>query len=175
MSSAIVSEYPRRHAQRESGAVLAPAGGFHASEQLTRSLQAVLVELIELSLQGKQAHWTLQGHNFRDIHLALDEIVDAARQYSDDIAERMRALFAVPDGRTESLVEQTGQPGFPLGEIGVARTVDLITERLAITAAVIREVHDRVDAEDPTSADILHTILEDLEKKAWMLRSENRD
>lgn len=173
MTSTIVSEYPRRSAQREATPVVR-AGGFHASEQLTRALQAVLVELVELSLQGKQAHWNLQGHNFRDIHLALDEIVDAARQYSDDVAERMRALFAVPDARTETVVEQTAQPGFPFGEITVARTVDVITERLDITAAVIREVHDRVDAEDPTSADILHTILEDLEKKAWMLRSENR-
>jgi starvation-inducible DNA-binding protein len=37
-------------------------------------------------------------HQFRDLHLQLDEIVDAARQASDTIAERMRALNAVPDG-----------------------------------------------------------------------------
>ena len=39
------------------------------------------------------------GTNFRDTHLLLDEIVEAARALSDDIAERMRALHAVPDGR----------------------------------------------------------------------------
>jgi starvation-inducible DNA-binding protein len=35
-------------------------------------------------------------------------------------------------------------------------------------------VHDDVDAEDPTSADLLHAILEDLEKQAWMLSAEVR-
>ena len=33
------------------------------------------MDLIELSLQGKQAHWNVDGHNFRDLHLQLDEIV----------------------------------------------------------------------------------------------------
>ena len=46
--------------------------GFLASRLLTDSLQAVLVDLIELSLQGKQAHWNLVGPNFRDLHLQLN-------------------------------------------------------------------------------------------------------
>ena len=32
-----------------------------------------------------------------------------------------------------------------------------------------------VDEEDPTSADILHEIIADLEKQAWFLSSENRE
>ena len=35
-----------------------------------------MVDLIELYLQGKQAHWNLVGTNFRDLHLQLDEIID---------------------------------------------------------------------------------------------------
>ena len=65
-----------------------------ASPTLTNNLQAVLTDLIELHLQGKQAHWNIVGTNFRDLHLQLDEIVDAARQFADDTAERMRALHA---------------------------------------------------------------------------------
>ena len=35
-------------------------------------------------------------------------------------------------------------------------------------------VHDDVDAQDPTSADILHSVLETLEKQRWMLASQLR-
>ena len=65
---------------------------FDAPPRLTQNLQKVLVDLIELHLQGKQAHWNLVGTNFRDLHLQLDEIVDTAREASDTIAERLRAI-----------------------------------------------------------------------------------
>ena len=65
---------------------------FTASPELAANLQRVLVDLVELHLQGKQAHWNVIGSNFRDLHLQLDELVDAAREASDTIAERMRAL-----------------------------------------------------------------------------------
>jgi hypothetical protein len=48
--------------------------------QLAKSLQAVLVDLIELHLQGKQAHWNLVGTNFGDLHLQRDAVVDTARE-----------------------------------------------------------------------------------------------
>src|SRR5271155_5799943 len=49
---------------------------FDAPPSLPENLQRVLVDLIELHLQGKQAHWNVVGTNFRDLHLQLDEIVD---------------------------------------------------------------------------------------------------
>ena len=60
--------------------------GFHASPEMRTSLQQVLVDMIELHLQGKQAHWNVVGTNFRDLHLQLDELVDFAREGSDTIA-----------------------------------------------------------------------------------------
>ncbi|AZC14634.1 MULTISPECIES: DNA starvation/stationary phase protection protein [unclassified Microbacterium] len=148
--------------------------GFQASETLSNSLQRVLVDLIELSLQGKQAHWNVVGTNFRDTHLQLDEIIDAAREFADDIAERMRALHALPDGRSDTVAETTTLPEFPQGEIATTEVIDLMTERLDAVAGTVREVHDPVDDEDPTSADILHGVLERVEQLSWMVSAENR-
>ena len=47
--------------------------GFTASKELIANLQAVHVDLIELHLQGKQAHWNVVGKNFRDLHLQRSE------------------------------------------------------------------------------------------------------
>lgn len=148
--------------------------GFQASEKLTDSLQAVLVDLIELSIQGKQAHWNVVGKNFRDTHLQLDEIIDAAREFGDEVAERMRALHALPDGRSDTVAETTTLPEFPQGEVDTAEVIDLITERLDAVVGTVRDVHDDVDDEDPTSADILHGVLERLEQLSWMVSAENR-
>ena len=146
---------------------------FHAPDTLVQNLQKVLVDLIELHLQGKQAHWNLVGTNFRDLHLHLDDIVDVARGGADTIAERMRALDAVPDGRTDIVAATTSVPAVPAGLMGTADTVDIITERIYATVDTVRTVHDEVDAADPSSADLLHGIITDLEKQAWMLKSEN--
>jgi starvation-inducible DNA-binding protein len=147
---------------------------FDAPPSLPQNLQRVLVDLIELHLQGKQAHWNLIGTNFRDLHLQLDEIVDAAREASDTIAERMRALNAIPDGRSDTVTATTTLPAFPPAELNTTDVVDLVTTRIYATVDTIRTVHDDVDAADPSSADLLHNIIDGLEKAAWMLKSENR-
>ena len=148
--------------------------GFVASKQLGENLQAVLVDLLELAMQGKQAHWNVIGRNFRDTHRQLDEIIEAAREFSDTVAERMRALHAVPDGRSDTVADTTTLPEYPQGEIDTTETVDLITVRLEATVGTMRDVHDEVDEEDPTSADILHAVIEKLEQFAWMVSAENR-
>jgi starvation-inducible DNA-binding protein len=147
---------------------------FDAPPSLPQNLQKVLVDLIELHLQGKQAHWNLVGVNFRDLHLQLDDIVDTAREASDTIAERMRALDAVPDGRSDTVAASTTLPAFPPAEHSTTDTVDLITTRIYAAVDTTRTVHDDVDAADPSTADLLHAIVDALEKQAWMLKSENR-
>lgn len=148
--------------------------GFVAPASLASDLQRVQVDLIELSLQGKQAHWNIVGRNFRDLHLQLDEIVEAAREFSDAIGERLRALHATTDGRSRTVAETTALAQFPNGEIDTADGVDLITDRLETVVRTMRSVHDDVDEADPTSADILHQIIERLEQLAWMVSAENR-
>ncbi|MFO7164343.1 MAG: DNA starvation/stationary phase protection protein [Mycolicibacterium hassiacum] len=147
---------------------------FQASSGLAANLQRVLVDLIELHLQGKQAHWNVVGTNFRDLHLQLDEVVDFARAASDTIAERLRALDAVPDGRSDTVAATTSLPAFPPHERSTGEVVDLITTRIYAVVDTMRTVHDAVDAEDPTTADILHEQIDGLEKLAWLIKSENR-
>ncbi len=147
---------------------------FRASARLAGHLQQLLVDLTDLHLQGKQAHWNVVGRNFRDLHLQLDEIVDAAREFSDDVAERMRAVYVTPDARAVTVGHQSSLPAFPAAEVDTAETVDLIVAALYGVSGTARRIHDEVDAEDPTTADLLHTILERIEQLAWMVDAENR-
>ncbi|MDQ0030683.1 Dps family protein [Arthrobacter bambusae] len=143
-----------------------------ASQTLADNLQLVLTDLIELQLQGKQAHWNIVGPNFRDLHLQLDELVAAAREFADETAERMRALHALPDGRSTTIAGATRLEQFPEGLTQTRDAVKLITDRLERTVQTMRDVHDEVDEEDPTTADLLHAFIARLEQLAWMISAE---
>ncbi|GAB3537050.1 DNA starvation/stationary phase protection protein [Arthrobacter tecti] len=144
-----------------------------ASKTLTDNMQAVLVDLVELHLQGKQAHWNVVGKNFRDLHLQLDEIIEDARLFADQMAERMRALHAVPDGRSAVVAKGTSLNEFPSGLVDTKDTVTMVVAMLESAVGRMRDVHDQVDEEDPTTADILHGFIEKLEQYAWMVDAEN--
>ncbi|UZX01964.1 DNA starvation/stationary phase protection protein [Arthrobacter sp. CDRTa11] len=143
-----------------------------ASPTLTNNLQAVLADLIELHIQGKQAHWNIVGTNFRDLHLQLDEIVEAGRQFADDLAERMRALHALPDGRSSTVAASTNLPAFPEGLINTKDAIERTVAALEAAVGTMRKVHDEVEEEDPTTADLLHEFIARLEQFAWMVNAE---
>lgn len=149
--------------------------GFEAPASLAENLQAVLVDLTALSLVGKQAHWNIVGANFRDLHLNLDEVVSIARTGSDDVAERMRALWATPDGRPAVVAADSTLPQFPQGEVSTHEAIDLIVTAIDATVGTMRRVHDAVDEADPTSADILHEYIKSLEQQAWFIGAETRE
>lgn len=148
--------------------------GFTASPALAENMQSVLVDFIALQLVAKQAHWNIVGPNFRDLHLNLDEVVDIARTGSDSIAERMRALHATADGRPSVVAEQSSLPEFPAGEITTHDAIDLSVRAVEATVATMRKVHDEVDEADPTTADIFHEFISQLEQQAWFLSAETR-
>ena len=108
-----------------------------ASPTLTTNMQAVLVDLIELHVQGKQAHWNIVGTNFRDLHLQLDEIIEAAREFADDMAERMRALHALPDGRSATVSKSTSLAQFPAGLINTKDAVERIVLHKGVTGLTL--------------------------------------
>jgi starvation-inducible DNA-binding protein len=80
-----------------------PALGTHEREEIGNELQATLLELVDLSLLGKQLHWSIVGPQFRPLHLYLDELIDSWRELADTVAERAVALGYWPDGQADTV------------------------------------------------------------------------
>ena len=56
-----------------------------AEQDITgKVLQGTLLDMIDLHLVAKQAHWNVLGSHFRSVHLQLDELVTAARGFADE-------------------------------------------------------------------------------------------
>lgn len=149
-----------------------PTAHPNPDESVETALQATLVELVELALQGKQAHWNVTGPNFRSVHLELDEIVDAARLAADRVAERIVTVGLAPDGRSATVVAAQPFVAFPAGPAGTAQVVERIGAVIDELAGRLRERIARLSEIDPVSQGILIDVDEALEKQAWMLRAQ---
>lgn len=148
--------------------------GFKAPKRLRDNLQRALVDLISLQMQSKQVHWNIVGPNFRDLHENLDDVFDVARAGADQIAERMRALHATPDGRTVIIAAETTLADLPAGEIPSEDAVRTMVQAIEACVQTMRAIHDAVDEDDPASADLLHESMIALEQQAWFLGAEIR-
>ncbi|TDV40620.1 Dps family protein [Actinophytocola oryzae] len=135
-------------------------------------LQATLVDLVDLSLIAKQAHWNVIGTNFRSAHLQLDELVNAARQYTDDVAERANAIGISPNGKARTVVESSGVPAFPDNWQSVETTVAAIVEILGEVIKRLRKRIDDTDKTDLVTQDLLIEITAELEKQHWMWQAQ---
>jgi starvation-inducible DNA-binding protein len=142
------------------------------TDTVASELQETLVELVELALQGKQAHWNVTGPNFRSVHLELDEIVDSARLASDRVAERIVTIGRSPDGRAATIANTPPFSPFPTGAVGAAQAVEVVGSRIDELAGRLRERIGRLGETDPVSQGILVDVDEELEKQAWMLRAQ---
>ncbi|MFD4950080.1 MULTISPECIES: Dps family protein [unclassified Streptomyces] len=137
------------------------------------ALQSTLVDLLGLSLIGKQAHWNIIGPRFRSIHLQLDEVVAAAREFADTVAERAAALGVPPDGRPETIASAFTLPGPKDGWVRDAEVVEIMVESLETAIKRLRERVDATEKPDPVTQDLLITITAELEKQHWMFAAEN--
>jgi starvation-inducible DNA-binding protein len=137
------------------------------------ALQSTLVDLLGLSLIGKQAHWNIVGPRFRSIHLQLDEVVATARAYSDTVAERSAALGLPPDGRPETIAAAYTLPGPKDGWQRDNEVVSLMVETLQAAIGRLRERIAATEKPDPVTQDLLIGITAELEKQRWMFDAEN--
>ena len=136
------------------------------------ALQESLVDLIDLHLLAKQAHWNLKGRNFRSIHLQLDEVVDLAREHADTLAERAAAIGVNPDGRARTVADSTKVRQLDAGDLQDDKAVAATTDILAEMSKRFRERIKTTDETDRVTQDLLISVAQDLEKQHWMFEAQ---
>jgi len=153
----------------ERTAVTDPAAALSVDRRLAAAeiLQGLLVDLTDLSLQGKQAHWNVRGRAFRDLHLLLDELAESAREAADTLAERCLALGIPADARAATVSRDSRLPTFPGGRVEDHQVVDLIVDDLHTLSEAGRSRLGRLGELDAVSQDLVMEVLEDVEKQLW--------
>jgi starvation-inducible DNA-binding protein len=149
-----------------------PALGEHYRKEVGHELQATLVELVDLSLLGKQLHWSVVGPVFKPLHEHLDELVDSWRELSDTVAERAVALGYVPDGQAAAVTAGSEIPPVERGALEAKTVVRELVQRLADVTERNRTRMDHLGELDLASQDVLIEVVRALEQQLWMLRAQ---
>ena len=149
-----------------------PSLGSHERAEVGNQLQDMVVELVDLSLLGKQLHWSVVGQHFRSLHLQLDELVDSWRELADTVAERAVAIGAFPDGQAATIAADSPIEGVERGAIEDLELVRLLAGRLAEVAERARERAAHVSELDPATEDVFIEVNRALEEQLWMVRAQ---
>jgi starvation-inducible DNA-binding protein len=149
-----------------------PLVGTDVREEVGHLLQATLVELLDLSLVGKQLHWSIVGPRFHPLHEALDTLVNSWRGLADTVAERAIALGFPVDGQAAAIASASElepvQPG-PVEDGAVVRELAL---RMAALAKHSRWRMARTGELDAASQDVLIEVVRAIDKQLWMVRAQ---
>jgi starvation-inducible DNA-binding protein len=139
-------------------------------QALGAELQGMLVDLVDLSLLGKQLHWNVTGPHFRSLHLHLDVLVDEWRELSDQVAERAVALGVAPDGRVATLASTTEIEAPEYGPLADHAVIAYLTDRLVEVVTRARTRCEHVAEYDAITEDLLIEVVDKLEEQLWMVR-----
>ena len=134
-------------------------------------LEKRLVALIDLQLTLKHVHWNVVGPKFIGVHEMLDPQVDAVREMTDTIAERIATLGGVPVGTPKAVVDHRDWSDYSLGKATVIEHLGALDLVYSGVNGSHREAIGKLGDIDPVSEDMLIGQLADLEQFQWFVRA----
>jgi starvation-inducible DNA-binding protein len=140
--------------------------------KVTALLNARLADAIDLTLQGKQAHWNVKGPHFIALHELFDKIVEDAEAWVDDLAERVVALGGLAEGTLAAVGQRTTLSPYPIEIFDGPDHVEALSSALARFGKGIRAAIDEADKlGDKDSADLFTEISREADKQLWFLEA----
>jgi starvation-inducible DNA-binding protein len=145
------------------------------SEEIGKQLQLTLVELIALSLAGKQLQWSAYGREFVSVHRHLGDLVDGWRELADVVADRAAAIGIALDGTAAAVIELDDHRPLEPGFTEVASATERLCSQLWDVAVRVRGRAELLGPLDVVSQHVLVGIQRSLEHQLWMLRAQSVD
>src|SRR4051794_1052738 len=139
--------------------------------RLTELLQKQLSTYNDLHLTLKHIHWNVVGPNFIGVHEMIDPQVEAVRGFADDVAERIAALGASPQGTPGAIIRDRSWDDYSVGRDTVQAHLAALDLVYNGVIADIRKAIATLDDLDLVSQDLLIGQAGQLEKFQWFVRA----
>ena len=142
-------------------------------EKLIALLNARLADTFDLYSQLKQAHWSVRGSDFIQLHELYDAIAESVLGFVDEIAERATALGGLATGTVRMAAEATSLDEYPIDAIAGEDTLHIVADRLAAYGAAVREAIEVTDSElgDIDTSDLFTEISRAIDKHLWFVEA----
>ncbi|BBX67722.1 Dps family protein [Mycolicibacterium psychrotolerans] len=139
--------------------------------EVAELLQKALSRYNDLHLTLKHVHWNVVGPNFIGVHEMIDPQVELVRGYADEVAERIAALGASPQGTPGAIQNDRTWDDYSVGRDTVQ--AHLAALDLVYTGVIedTRKSIERVGELDPVTEDMLIGHAGELEKFQWFVRA----
>jgi len=143
-----------------------------AREQVCQILNARLADVIDLTLQAKQAHWNVKGPNFIALHKLFDEVYTTFAEQTDEIAERIIALGGNADGQLQGVAKRTTLPAYTTTAHDGRSHVEALAGGLAAFGKAVRLDIDRTsELKDAGSSDLFTQISRLTDQFLWFVEA----
>ena len=139
-------------------------------EKSAKLLQQIVVDLLALFADYKQAHWNLNGPLYLSLHEYYQDQADKYRMYADVFAERILHLDYSVDGRHGTVARTTVIPDPPAGYQTDNESIKLLIDRVTVfQKEVYQGIKTTEDTDAPTS-NKLQDLAYEVDKNLWQLR-----
>lgn len=139
-----------------------------------QALQARLADALTLASHAKQAHWTVRGPRFHQLHELFDSVHEEASGQADDLAERIAALGGDAQGTVRHAADQTTLPAWPEGAVGGDAVLHALADSQAAFANHLRAGIGAVGG-DAVTEDLFTGMAGDADKTLWMIEAHLHD
>ena len=141
-------------------------------EEIVKILNARLADSFDLMHQAKQAHWNVKGESFIALHRLFDEIVDAAEEYTDLLAERVVQLGGIAEGTAHQVVQRSQLAEYPHEAHRQHEHVEALSSALGAYGKGVRKAIDEsAKLGDRDTADIFTEISRGGDKGLWFVEA----
>ncbi len=134
-------------------------------------LQKQLSTYNDLHLTLKHVHWNVVGPNFIGVHEMIDPQVELVRGYADDVAERIAALGASPQGTPGAILKDRTWDDYSLGRDTVQAHLAALDVVYSGVISDVRKGIEETEELDPVTQDMLIGQAAELEKFQWFVRA----
>jgi starvation-inducible DNA-binding protein len=140
--------------------------------ELIQTLNARLVDGLDLHSQIKVAHWNVRGPQFPSLHPLFETFANQLATYNDSVAERAVTLGGLATGTARHVARTSRLSEYPQDTTRDLDHVKLLAERFDVYLAGVREARELAQKYgDEESVGLLTDVITDVEKNAWFLRA----
>lgn len=136
------------------------------------ALNLLVADSYALLANTHHAHWNIEGRDFFALHHAFQKQYEDLFEAVDEIAERVRALDAYPQGGLRTLAKEAGLDEFTSGPLPAREfAAGLIVghEKAIADTTALRNAAAHVD--DLETQDLAIKRIQWHQKTVWMLKS----
>jgi starvation-inducible DNA-binding protein len=141
-------------------------------QKAIHALEPLLIDAVDLQTQLKQAHWTVRGPTFLQLHELFDSIAKAAGDWADLLAERIAQLGGVPLATARMVARGSSLKEYNFKASTGPDHCEAVADALAAFAASARAAIDAADKlGDKATADLFTEVCRDADKQLWFVEA----